>query len=54
MLDIESIKYMLLKAGWFPSIILLGGWIFIPILLLYLLHNLFFNMIKVLIYRKKQ
>jgi len=54
MLNIEAIKSMLLEAGWFPSIVLLGAWGFIPILVIVLLYNLFLNIIiKISNYKKE-
>ncbi|QZY54172.1 hypothetical protein [Crassaminicella profunda] len=47
MFDVQAIEHMLKKAGWFPSMLLLGEWIFVPIIFMVLLYHFFLYIIKI-------
>ncbi len=44
--DVNFVKDMLVQAGWFLSILVLGGWLFIPISIIVLIYYLFLYPIK--------
>ncbi|GMA98855.1 hypothetical protein PIPA1_16550 [Pelosinus sp. IPA-1] len=38
MLDIQYLKYVLAKMGLIPDVLILGGWLYVTILLIVLLY----------------